>query len=130
LHPNIAPYGEVFNCADGGRIILAVGSDAQFKGLCEVLQRTDLITDPCYDRNVSRVQHRKELADELSTVIGSWVHTDLLTALEKAGVPSGAVNSIDVALNSTAAQAMILEQVIDGQPTRRIRGNAFRLESY
>ncbi len=25
LHPNIAPYGELFTCADGGRIVLAVG---------------------------------------------------------------------------------------------------------
>jgi len=130
LHPNIAPYGEIFSCADGGRIILAVGSDAQFKGLCEVLQRTDLITDPRYDRNVARVQHRQELSDELSGVIAPWMHTDLLAALEQAGVPSGAVNSIDVALDSAAAQAMILEQVIDGQQTRRVRGNAFRLEPY
>jgi crotonobetainyl-CoA:carnitine CoA-transferase CaiB-like acyl-CoA transferase len=130
LHPNIAPYGEIFSCADGGRIILAVGSDAQFMGLCEVLQRTDLITDPRYDRNVARVQHRQELSDELSGVIASWMHTDLLAALEQAGVPSGAVNSIDVALDSATAQAMVLEQVIDGQQTRRIRGNAFRMEPY
>lgn len=33
LHPNIAPYGELFTCADGGRLILAVGSDAQFAAL-------------------------------------------------------------------------------------------------
>lgn len=130
LHPNIAPYGEVFSCADGGRIILAVGSDAQFKGLCEVLQRSDLATDPNYDRNVSRVQNRQELSSELTRSIGAWIREDLLAALENAGVPSGAVNSIDVALDSAAAQAMILEQVIDGQPTRRIRGNAFRLEPY
>lgn len=130
LHPNIAPYGEVFSCADGGRIILAVGSDAQFKGLCEVLQRSDLATDPNYDQNVSRVRNRQELSTELTRSIGAWIREDLLAALENAGVPSGAVNSIDVALDSAAARAMVLEQVIDGQLTRRIRGTAFRLEPY
>ena len=30
LHPNIAPYGETFKCADGKQVILAVGSNNQF----------------------------------------------------------------------------------------------------
>src|SRR5688572_2881986 len=37
LHPNIAPYGETFLCSDRKRIILAVGSDTQFRSLCNVL---------------------------------------------------------------------------------------------
>jgi crotonobetainyl-CoA:carnitine CoA-transferase CaiB-like acyl-CoA transferase len=37
LHPNIAPYGETFQCSDNKRLVLAVGSDAQFNRLCEVV---------------------------------------------------------------------------------------------
>lgn len=33
LHPNIAPYGEVFVTADGKELLLAVGSDRQFEAL-------------------------------------------------------------------------------------------------
>ena len=35
-HPNIAPYGDMLTCRDGD-VVLAVGSDAQFKSLCNVL---------------------------------------------------------------------------------------------
>ncbi|MBX2972791.1 MAG: CoA transferase [Flavobacteriales bacterium] len=130
LHPNIAPYGELFACADGGRIILAVGSDAQFAGLCRVLGRAALIDDPRFGRNVERVRNRIALATELAKAIATWERHALLDALLQAEVPAGALNDIEAALASPAAQRMILEQQIDGRPTRRVRGNAFRIEPY
>lgn len=130
LHPNIAPYGEVFTCADGGRIILAVGSDAQFKALCNLLGLNDLPDDTRFVRNVERVRNRSVLAEALGTAIAAHARKPLLDALIAAEVPAGAVNSIDEALSTPAAQAMVNEAVIEGQPTRRIRGNAFRIEHY
>ncbi|MBL7952136.1 MAG: CoA transferase [Flavobacteriales bacterium] len=130
LHPNIAPYGETFTCADGGRIILAVGSDAQFAALCTVIGRADLVADQHYKRNAVRVQNRSGLAKELAPSIASWERTSLLNALLEAQVPAGALNTIDAALATPAAQPMILEQKIEGQPTRRVSGNAFRIEPY
>ncbi len=130
LHPNIAPYGETFSCADGGRIILAVGSDAQFAALCTVVGRAELPTDQHYSRNAVRVQNRSALAKELGIAIATWDRGPLLNALLEAQVPAGALNTIDAALATPAAQAMIREQEIDGQPTRRVSGNAFRIEPY
>jgi crotonobetainyl-CoA:carnitine CoA-transferase CaiB-like acyl-CoA transferase len=130
LHPNIAPYGELFICADGGRIILAVGSDAQFAALCKVLGLNGLPDEPRFARNVERVRHRVLLADALATAIAVRERGPLLHALIAAQVPAGAVNTIDQALASSAAMAMVNEAVIEGQPTRRIRGNAFRIEPY
>jgi crotonobetainyl-CoA:carnitine CoA-transferase CaiB-like acyl-CoA transferase len=37
LHPNIAPYGEIFTTKDNHQITFAIGSDKQFKHLCEIL---------------------------------------------------------------------------------------------
>jgi crotonobetainyl-CoA:carnitine CoA-transferase CaiB-like acyl-CoA transferase len=130
LHPNIAPYGERFTCADGGRIILAVGSDAQFRALCTVLALNELPSDARFARNVDRVRNRVELAALLGPAIAAHARTPLLNALIDAEVPAGAVNTIDEALASPTAQAMVQDAVIDGQPTRRIRGNAFRIEAY
>ncbi|MCB0765746.1 MAG: CoA transferase [Flavobacteriales bacterium] len=130
LHPNIAPYGEVFTCADGSRVILAVGSDIQFHALCRVLGRTELPDDERFRTNADRVRHRKELADRLATAVADRERDDLLAELLAAQVPSGAVDPIDRSLASTVAQQMILEETIEGRITRRIRGNAFRIEPY
>ena len=128
LHPNIAPYGEVFTCSDGGRIILAVGSDAQFHALCVVLGCVELSTDPRFRQNTDRVRHRTALSDALSPIIAHQRRQDLLNIIIEAGVPAGAVRSIDEVMGTRAARGMVLEGEIDGLPTRRIRGNAFRIE--
>jgi len=130
LHPNIAPYGEVFTCADGGRIIVAVGSDVQFRALCEVLGLPLLADMAAFKTNVMRVRNRHELAQTLAMSIASLDRAELLDRLIQAEVPAGAVNRIDEALSSAAAKGMVNESVIDGQSTRRIRGNAFRIEPY
>lgn len=31
IHPNIAPYGELFRTEDGAHLIFAIGSDRHFK---------------------------------------------------------------------------------------------------
>ena len=128
LHPNIAPYGEIFPCADGGRLILAVGSNAQFQGLCEVLGVAELVNDLRFKANTDRVIHRNELAASLEGSISNRERGELLQALEQAGVPAGAVLGIDEVMRTQAAQRMVLESTIDGVTTRRIRGNAFRIE--
>ncbi|HQW07214.1 MAG TPA: CaiB/BaiF CoA-transferase family protein [Flavobacteriales bacterium] len=130
LHPNIAPYGELFTCADGGRIILAVGSDAQFAALCTTLGQTTLAMDPRFVRNTDRVMNRVDLAALLARSIATHARDELLGALLKAQVPAGAVNDIREALATPLAQRMTLTSEIDGKPTRRIRGNAFRIEPY
>ncbi len=128
LHPNIAPYGEVFTCGDGGRIILAVGSDQQFVGLCHVLGTSELSIDIRFASNTDRVTNRTALAVSLAPSIVRHARNELLRALLNVGVPAGAVNGIDEALASPAAQAMVFGSEIDGVPTRRIKGNAFRIE--
>lgn len=126
LHPNIAPYGELFTCSDGGRIVLAVGSNPQFAGLCATLGLDGLPGDPLYATNPARVANRQALAAMLAKAIAALPHLQLLERLQSAGVPAGAVNTLDKALASDAAGRMVLEELVDGVRTLRIRGNAFR----
>ncbi len=129
LHPNIAPYGEVFRCADGGRIILAVGSDVQFRALCAVLELNALPLDPRFAHNPQRVVNRIELALSLETAIAGQGRSVLLQKLIDAGVPAGAVLRVDEVLDTPAARAMIIDERINGVDTRRVRGNVFRIHS-
>ncbi|MBL7962287.1 MAG: CoA transferase [Flavobacteriales bacterium] len=128
LHPNIAPYGELFTCADGGQLILAVGGDAQFKDLCTILGREALTGDARFADNRSRVMHRTEMAALLAPAIAQHPRKPLLDRLIAAGVPAGAVRTLDEVLSIPTAQALVREQMIEGVPTRRISGNVFRIE--
>ncbi len=130
LHPNIAPYGEVFACADGGRIVLAIGSNEQFKALCLLLDLSHLVHDQHFSTNAKRVTNRNVLAQMLAPAIALSPRDELLDRFTQAGVPGGAVNSIDQALGSAVAQKLVLEEMIDGVRTLRISGNAFRIEDY
>lgn len=93
-HPNIAPYGDVFETRDNQHIILAVGNDRQFEALNEVLgialhQHRD------FDNNTRRVSNREGLNQVLSRSIREIVANELLADLGAAGVPVGLVRRID-----------------------------------
>lgn len=127
LHPNIAPYGEVFPCADGGRIVLAVGSDAQFAKLCEVLALPGVKEDPLFRHNAGRVLRRAALGKLLAPALLTLSAEAVLGRLREAGVPAGKVNTMDQALASPAATGMRKEEMMGAWPTVRISGNAFRI---
>lgn len=102
-HPNITPY-QVFATSDG-HIIIAVGNQGQFDNLCRALKLDRLIDDPRFASNADRVAHREELAVVLEGAIGQYRKLELLDMLEKAGVPTGPINSIDEVFNDPQVRA-------------------------
>lgn len=127
LHPNIAPYGEIMTCADGKQLVLAIGTEKQFRGLCETVGLTDLAAHPKFDSNQERVQHRSEL-DRLLTGAFQKVNRDeVLHELIAINVPCGAIHSMDEVFGRPVAQAMVLEETVDGQLTKRTASKAFRI---
>ena len=91
-HPNIVPY-QVFPVADG-HVVIAVGNDGQFKRLCQILDVPTLADDPLYATNPARVKNRTVLCDRLADLTATLLRADLLSALEKAGVPAGPINTV------------------------------------
>lgn len=98
-HPNIVPY-QVFRAADGP-FVLAVGTEGQYRKLCEqVLQRADLADDARFRRNEDRVRNRALL---VSTLASLFVGNDLdhwLTRARRAGIPAGRVRGVHEALHA------------------------------
>lgn len=66
LHPNIAPYGEIFKTKDGHTVTFAIGSDKQFTDLCKILSLEKLAHLQGYATNQARVTNRKKLFSLLS----------------------------------------------------------------
>jgi crotonobetainyl-CoA:carnitine CoA-transferase CaiB-like acyl-CoA transferase len=96
-HPNIAPYGDLITC-NGGELVLAVGSDAQFRALCEVLEVPRLASSTEFSSNPARVKNRESLMAHLGAAASSWDRDALRQALHAAKVPAGAVFNVEEAL--------------------------------
>ncbi len=92
-HPNLVPY-QPFPCSDG-MVVIAVGNDGQFRTLCGVLKAADLAADARYATNAGRIENRRELVAAISAITDGWTMVELMDRLEPAGVPCGAVNTID-----------------------------------
>ncbi|MDA8520178.1 CaiB/BaiF CoA transferase family protein [Acidovorax sp. NCPPB 4044] len=91
-HPNIVPY-QVFSTADEP-MILAVGNDAQFSRLCQVIELESLASDERYATNVSRVAHRADLCERIEARLLSASRGHWLALCEARGIPCGPVNNL------------------------------------
>jgi crotonobetainyl-CoA:carnitine CoA-transferase CaiB-like acyl-CoA transferase len=120
LHPNIAPYGEIFLTKDGYSITFAIGSNKHFQLLCTLLDNSKMMQSEQYKTNQLRVKNRKILAQELSTPISDISMELLLAACEKIGIPCAEIKSIDQVLKSGLSKDLIREEIIQGKKTARI----------
>jgi crotonobetainyl-CoA:carnitine CoA-transferase CaiB-like acyl-CoA transferase len=91
-HANIVPY-QSFAAADGW-FVLAVGNDQQFVRLCALLGRPEWGGDDRFATNTARVTHREELIALLKAIFVLRRADEWLSALESAGIPCGAINTL------------------------------------
>lgn len=96
-HAQLAPYQTV--PTRDGWLAVGVGNDHQFRALCVVLGHPEWGEDGRFVTNPSRVGHRGELEDLLSTVFRTESTQSWMVKLEAAEVPSAPVRTIPEALN-------------------------------
>jgi crotonobetainyl-CoA:carnitine CoA-transferase CaiB-like acyl-CoA transferase len=124
LHPNIAPYGETMLSADGKQFVLAVGTDAQFQKLCDVLNLTHLKADIRFSINQNRVKNRAALSVLLQNKIREWDAELLAERFEKENIPAGIIR--DQA--QVFAQANAAKLVLEDNSGKRVKSTIFKLE--
>ncbi len=90
--PGVAP-SNLYETQDGKWVIVAANADGVFARLAEAMGRPEWKQDPRYATHEARGQHQVEL-DE---AIGAWVRqhalAELLSKLDRFGVPAGPVYS-------------------------------------
>lgn len=129
LHPNIAPYGEVFLTKDQKEIVFAIGTDQQFENLCTVLECKDLVVDRRFVSNSARVENRKILFDIIQQYISSWPFSNFMEVAESMKIPVGEVKDLKAVFEEKNAKSMILEDADkDGNIRRRVRTIAFSVQ--
>ncbi|MET3762280.1 CaiB/BaiF CoA-transferase family protein [Sphingomonas sp. UYEF23] len=88
-HPNIVPYQDFPTL--NGAMIVAVGSDAQFARLWELL---GFARDPRFATNSGRVAARAEVVSRIGGATVSRTTSEWVAALEAIGVPCGPINTL------------------------------------
>lgn len=105
-HPSIAPYG-AFACADG-MLQIAAANDSLWRRTAAVAGVD--ADDERFGTNGSRVENRGALIQILEDAFSGRTRDDLLAALDEAGVPSGAIRTLDevYASEQLKSQGMVI----------------------
>ena len=109
-HPDLVPY-QAFPANDG-YFIIACLTNAFYKRLCAALKRDDLLTDPRFQTNPSRVEHREEVVKVLSDIFRQNTCEHWIALCEQFDIPACKVNTLDdiLAHPQIAANGLIVER--------------------
>ncbi len=118
-HPSIAPY-ELLRCREG-ELVLAVGNDRQFGGLCEALGAPQLTAETRFATNLARVENRDELRALLEASLATRSAAEWVELLRARRVPAGLVNDVGAAF--AFAERIGLDPIVEipreaGDPVR------------
>ncbi|NLA51083.1 MAG: CoA transferase [Alcaligenaceae bacterium] len=115
-HQSIVPY-QVFEVASQQHLVLACGNDKQFAAVCRVMGE-GWDQDPRFATNPLRVQNREALIPLIQTVFLNKSRDEWIAIFEQAGVPCGAINTIDEALQLPQATARSMVVGFENSPVR------------
>ena len=119
-----APTG-VFHANDGP-FYITCASDQIFRRLAtDVLDRSDLVDNPDYQKSVDRVPNRANLGKILESIFVTRSREEWLEKMSNAGVPAGAVR----ALNEVYASAEIADRHLATEIAHPVNGTIPNLTS-
>ena len=127
-HATIAPYG-TFRVSDGS-VNICVGNDSQFQRACGALNRPDLAADERFTTNPLRLAHKEALLNDLARTLQALTSAEVVTALDRVGVPVGRVADIGEVLDdpATHARAMVLSFERDDCGLARVVNSPFKFD--
>ncbi|MEJ7811012.1 MAG: CoA transferase [Gemmatimonadaceae bacterium] len=127
-HPNLVPY-QLFAAADRP-LVLAVGSDAQWRACLRALALPELAHDARLATNAGRLAGREVVVRAIAARVRERPAADWIAALDDAGVPCGVVKTVLEALRDEAAGASPLTGVSPSVPGGRVRFAPPRLDEH
>lgn len=126
LHPNIAPYGELFQTKDKQLVTFAIGSDRQFQKLCELSGVPSLGKQENFSSNQSRVKHRGKLYALLKEPIKKIIFKDLYEKCLAAEVPIGKIRNLKEVFELPEAKQMLMKGQVEGKQKKIVKSVAFK----
>ncbi len=102
-HPIMAPTG-LFMAQDG-QLVIQCSSPRDWERLCRTLGAPDLIVDPRFDSNETRVANRPALHEAIERRLATRTRAEWIDAFRAAKVAAGAVQTVAEALDSVQVRA-------------------------
>jgi crotonobetainyl-CoA:carnitine CoA-transferase CaiB-like acyl-CoA transferase len=128
MHPNIAPYGDIFYSSNHKAIVMAVGTERQFENMCNVLHINTLLHDERFIGNGARVKNRAELKRLLQLEFSKFEQNDLMEAFKSNGVPAGRILNMKEVFEQPKAKQLILEEKMDDNTvSQRVKTVVFEI---
>lgn len=125
-HPNIAPYGEIFYTKDNRPLILATGTEQQFRELCEIIHLPELPEDERFKTNTLRLTNRASLNESLAPAFKKMIAEEILVRCHEMQVPVAPIRNLQEVFQMPAARDLILEEAsTDGKVSKRVRTAVF-----
>ncbi|MBS1651832.1 MAG: CoA transferase [Bacteroidetes bacterium] len=115
LHPNIAPYGELFYTSDKHLITFAIGNNKQFKSLCSLIGFESLASEQRFANNQQRVVNRNELYSILSNSISEFRFNDLYKKCIALDIPIGKIRNLKEVFELPEAKALLHTTTMSNQ---------------
>lgn len=103
-HPNLVPY-QLFHASDRP-LVIAVGSDHQWKAFARALDLRDLALDSTLGTNAGRLAHRERVIAVIAARLATATAAEWTEKLDGAGVPCGIVQTVLESLQRTSASAL------------------------
>jgi itaconate CoA-transferase len=113
-HHTMFPYG-VYQAGDDKGVVIAAGAGShdQWSRFCEAMGLTDLIDHPDYSTNRSRLDNKPALQEIVVEAMAGKSQSYWLERFHEYGIPSGAYNEFDEALEHPRMKHRGLVQEID-----------------
>ncbi|MBU1386209.1 CaiB/BaiF CoA transferase family protein [Microbacterium profundi] len=111
-HPSIYPYEPI--ATGEGEIVLAIGNDRQFRGLCRELGIPELAEDPRFAAAPDRSRNRLELRPLLELALAQAAASEWFERLTAAGIPCAPIQ--DIAAGVQFAERIGLDPIIHAGP--------------
>jgi crotonobetainyl-CoA:carnitine CoA-transferase CaiB-like acyl-CoA transferase len=128
LHPNIAPYGEIFFTSDNKRIVLAIGNNKQFGQLLEILDAKKVQEDPRFKTNSDRVKNRLDLFEALKPCFLEKDASYFMNEFLKRDIPAGIIRSVKDVFTDESARKLINTELRDGKENQSVKTAIFRID--
>lgn len=126
LHPNIAPYGEIFETKDNELITFAIGSTVHFEKLCTFLSLENLVADSRFSSNQNRVINRQQLFEIVQAKIVDFTAAEILKNMLEHHVPVGRVKNLEAVFDDKTAKDLVRSELIEETATQRLTSIAFK----
>src|SRR6266852_38550 len=119
MHASIVPY-QTFRASDG-HVNVGVANNALFERFCRAIDLEELLADPRFADNPSRVAHRKELVPVIERRIAALSKAEVVRRLREANVPVGPINALDEVFADPVIRHLGLIAEVDHPTAGRVR---------